>query len=109
MSLKRKKDVSEVRLKLVFIYFPDLIRLNTKIFQRLPLRRMIEADHQPWQISAKCYTLVVTPSFSQCVASKVTFQINCPAPLFDQPDYRWNDQNFGTLALEDIIRIFEWP
>ena len=56
-----------------FVNLFDLLWLYTKVVQRLPLRAVIEADHEPRQIDAKSHPLVIAPGFAQRVAAIVTF------------------------------------
>ena len=96
-------------LKLIFIYIFDLFRLHTEVVQRLPLRGVVEANHQPGQIDAESDPLMVSPCFPQRMAAIVAFEIDgrCHVAIFRcKKEKECMKDALNLLKNKDVAKVF---
>ena len=57
--------------QLILIHVSNLLRLDAQIIEGLPLGRMVETNHQSWNIDTESYPLMVSPRFSQTMTAVI--------------------------------------
>jgi hypothetical protein len=71
-------------LQLVQVNVSDLLRLNAKVVQSLPLRGVVEAYHEGGNVGAETHPLMVAPRLTQGVGAVVSLEAHRARPAFYQ-------------------------
>lgn len=104
-AFKKKRDRSKAQLHVCVL---DLVGLNTQVIQCLPLRRMIEHNHEFWDGRIQLDSLMVAEGLPQGMTAVVAGEVDGLAPCLYEAIDGLNSED-SSLTLEQTVLVFQGP